>query len=160
MLSVDLHGQDAAGHPGNCPIERVQTQTTTCHSGPSSYLGPRPYLLRCADRAPGGYCRCTGIGGITVHLLEGPATAHLHQHCKIFIDKYKCSASTRPSRRGVPRGGTRPARRGVFTEGLAEDRQHFGAAMQASSPRNLHQAGGDVALSRLNSPPPARKHHV
>ena len=59
------------------------------------------------------HCRCTGIGGTTVHLLRGPATAHLHQHFKIFIDKYKRSASTRPSRRGVPRGGTRPARRGI-----------------------------------------------
>ena len=58
-------------------------------------------------------CQCTGIGGATVHLLEGPAMAHLHQHDKFFIDKYKYSTSTRPSRRGVPRGGTRPARRGI-----------------------------------------------
>ena len=38
---------------------------------------------------------------------------HLHRHYKNFINKYKHSVSTRPSRRGVPRGGTRPIRRGI-----------------------------------------------
>ena len=43
--------------------------------GPSSFGGPRPFASsrgRVMDRAPGGYCRCSGYRGIPVHLLLGP----------------------------------------------------------------------------------------
>ena len=54
--------------------------------GALQLFGSPALLLRRADRAPGGYCRCTRNRGATVHLLECPIAAHLHRHDKIFIN--------------------------------------------------------------------------
>ena len=76
----EVHGRDATDHPGKA------APSATYRSGPSSYFGSPALLLRRADRAPGGYCRCTRNRGASVHLLEGPTAAHLHRHVKIFIN--------------------------------------------------------------------------
>ena len=100
-------------------------------------------------------CRCTRNGGASVHLLEGPIAAHLHRHDKIFIDVTKRSASPRPSRRGVPRGGTRQGPRGI---GISP--RGVAATRPGQLRKLLHQGtssrqGGDVACScPSGSPPP------
>ena len=111
-------------------------------------------------------CRCTDNGGATVHLLESPTTAHLHQHGKIFINKSKYSASARPSRRGVPRRGTKPARRGISgkiitTPGQRRNPHHQGSSTEQGEtwPSHiqaaLHQPGGTTCKGAncLHAPP-------
>ena len=123
-------------------------------------FGSPTLLLRRAGRAPGGYCRCTRNGGASVHLLEDPVAAHLHRHDKIFIDTTKCSASPRPSRRGVPRGGTRQDPRGIGISPRGAAALHPGQLRKLRHQGTNSRQGGDVAYSYPSGSPPPEGRRV
>ena len=159
-LPSRLHGRDAAVQPDE-PSHRARA-IVRCHvpHWALQLFGSPALLLRRAGRAPGGYCRCTRNRGATVHLLEGPITAHLHRHDNFFIDTTKYSASTRPSRRGVPRGGTRQDRRGISISPRGATSPHQGQLRKLHHQGTSSRQGGDVACSPPSGPPPPEGRRV
>ena len=83
--------------------------------------------------------------------------AHLRP---IFIDTTKDSASTRPSRRGVPRGGTRHHRRGISKSPRGATSPHQGQLCKPHHQGTSSRQGGDVACSPPSGPPPPEGRRV
>ena len=83
----------------NRPIRRTQTCTATCHSGPSSYLGPRPCFYGVRAGPPGAT-----VGVLATGVPR--STCWKAQLRPIYINAAR-SSSTSPSTRRAqgPRGG-------------------------------------------------------